>query len=224
MADHDGRRDVALRQRPRRNSGVGDAGPHRAIGKSPNPGGRRSRAHERTRAGSVDHEVESRRKRSFVVDRPRAAVRRDRDVDDGAAGLDRRPASGEGLPENGVQRRAVNADGVEGGIEIGVAQIEHDAAALVEAVQPADRGAARLDGVAQAQPFERGEPGRLQHQPGADRLRGGEALVDRDAMAPARQHRRRGEPADAGADDRNIEASPHAADPPGLFQPSRPAR
>ncbi len=63
-----------------------------------------------------------------------------------------------------MQSGAMHADGVEGGIEIGIAEIEDKAAALVEPMQPVDARAERLDGSAQAEPLQRGKAGRLQHQ------------------------------------------------------------
>ena len=185
MADHDFRADIALGERRRRDAAIGNARPYRAIGELPRTLRRRQPAQARARAGGVDDEIETGRCPRVLADQPRAPIGVRGDIDDPPAGFDCGAAAGERLPKRAMQRGAMNADGVEGGIENGIAEIEDQAAAFVEAVQPIDARAQRFDRAAQAEPLERGKAGRLQHQAGAERARRGEALVEDDAMAGA---------------------------------------
>ena len=105
------------------------------------------------------------------------------------------------------QGGAMDADAVRQGMQVGVAQVEDRAAAIGACLEPDDARAARDRGVGQAEFAQHGEPGRLQQQSGTDRLRLGEALVDRDPVAPLREQRRGGLARHAAADDRDVEGA-----------------
>ena len=116
------------------------------------------------------------------------------------------------------QGGAMDADTVRQGMQVGVAQVEDRAAAIGARLEPDDTRAARDRGVGKAELAQHGEARRLQQQSGADRLRLGEALVDRDPVTPLREQRRGGLARHAAADDRDVEGAEELGHQPNITE------
>lgn len=88
-----------------------------------------------------------------------------------------------GLMERGEKRRPVNADAVRAGLpKSTVAHVKDDTfAGLPE--QPIDPRSVPLDAVGESEIPQDRQPRRLDHEPGADRLRLFEALEQGDVLA-----------------------------------------
>jgi hypothetical protein len=98
-----------------------------------------------------------------------------------------------------------------------VADVEHGAAGFrIGAMQTVDAAAQRQDVVEQTEIGKHRQPGRLQDQPGPDRLWLVEALEDGDPMPCALQIECRGQSGRAGAGNRDVQRNAHC--PPNPAQ------
>ena len=121
-------------------------------------------------------------------------------------GLERDAPGQAGVVKDLEDGGAVDAQGVDavgaGRLQVGVADVEHDASASGFATEDVfERLAERLDPVRQAEAVQHMQAGRLEHEAGADRARFVEPLVDHDAPTLTRQHEGEGQAGRAGADD-----------------------
>ena len=179
---------------------IGNAGPDRAEGIGAWPTRRDEGAQTRARPGGVDHEICDRRPPAERIHGRRPAIRPTLDIDDFPARLDIAAGVAKGLPQRAMQGRAVNADGIVIGAETGIREVEDRAAGVGQAVQAPDARTEGFDSASQSEASQRREACRLQHETGANGLRLGEALIERDAMAGAGEQRSDGQAADPGPD------------------------
>ena len=103
------------------------------------------------------------------------------------------------------QVAAPNAEAERLGVQIGIAQIQHAAAAVRFAFEADDACAARHRLVGQAELAQHGEAGGLKQQPRSDRAGFCEAFEDGDPMAGIGQQDCCGLAGDAATDDAYVE-------------------
>ena len=114
------------------------------------------------------------------------------------------------------QRAAPDAESEGLGMQVGIAEIEHAAAALRPALEADDARALRHRRVGEAEFAQHRESGRLKQKPRTDRAGLCEAFEDRDRVAGIGQQDRRGLAGDAAADDADLHGTIRARrSPPG---------
>ena len=90
------------------------------------------------------------------------------------------------------------------GMQVGIAKIEHAAAAMRLALEAADARAAHHGLVGEAESAQHGKAGGLKQEPRTDRAGLCEAFEDRDLVAGIGQQDRSGLAGDAATDDGNV--------------------